>query len=249
MINVSVAFTGRHYGVISCEGCKGFFKRSIRGHVHYACRGDQNCIVNKAYRNRCQFCRLQKCLFVGMRSEAVQNERRPTNNMVATMTASLNASAAGLASAAGSSSAGMEGVEESPSALRHSCSPTLTDVGALHLAGLSAVGVVVSPSDETSGCASPSAGFPGAGRSSVSGPSFVLGPGKLDSPTTGQETGPQGPGDVRRGGVSGTTSYTPPPSSDLSVATWLPGQYRRGTLFGLIGLKRFIFHVSLVSLG
>ncbi|CAH8455404.1 unnamed protein product [Schistosoma turkestanicum] len=71
--------SGRHYGVVSCEGCKGFFKRSIRGHVSYVCRSEQNCLVNKAYRNRCQYCRLQKCLAVGMRSEAVQNERRPTN--------------------------------------------------------------------------------------------------------------------------------------------------------------------------
>ncbi|VDL94169.1 unnamed protein product [Schistocephalus solidus] len=67
---------GRHYGVLSCEGCKGFFKRSIRGHVNYMCRTKQRCIVNKAYRNRCQYCRLQKCLQVGMRSEAVQSERR-----------------------------------------------------------------------------------------------------------------------------------------------------------------------------
>ncbi|KAF6769812.1 hypothetical protein AHF37_11809 [Paragonimus kellicotti] len=69
----------RHYGVVSCEGCKGFFKRSIRGNVSYMCRSERNCLVNKAYRNRCQYCRLQKCLAVGMRSEAVQNERRPSN--------------------------------------------------------------------------------------------------------------------------------------------------------------------------
>ncbi len=67
---------GRHYGIISCEGCKGFFKRSIRGHVNYVCRGDKRCVVNKTFRNRCQYCRMQKCLAVGMRSEAVQNERR-----------------------------------------------------------------------------------------------------------------------------------------------------------------------------
>ncbi|KAA3678896.1 uncharacterized protein DEA37_0001479 [Paragonimus westermani] len=71
--------SGRHYGVVSCEGCKGFFKRSIRGNVSYMCRSERNCLVNKAYRNRCQYCRLQKCLAVGMRSEAVQNERRPSN--------------------------------------------------------------------------------------------------------------------------------------------------------------------------
>ncbi|KAM7535095.1 hypothetical protein Aperf_G00000097982 [Anoplocephala perfoliata] len=74
--------SGRHYGVISCEGCKGFFKRSIRGHVNYVCRSNKKCVVNKAYRNRCQYCRMQKCLQAGMRSEAVQNERRLCTSMV-----------------------------------------------------------------------------------------------------------------------------------------------------------------------
>ncbi|CAE1158620.1 Nuclear receptor subfamily 2 group F member 5,Orphan steroid hormone receptor 2,Nuclear receptor subfamily 2 group C member 1-B,Nuclear receptor subfamily 2 group C member 1-A,Nuclear receptor subfamily 2 group C member 2,COUP transcription factor 2,Nuclear receptor subfamily 2 group C member 1,Nuclear hormone receptor family member nhr-41,Nuclear hormone receptor HR78 [Acanthosepion pharaonis] len=61
--------SGRHYGAISCEGCKGFFKRSIRKQLGYACRGNKDCPVTKIHRNRCQFCRLQKCLAVGMRSE------------------------------------------------------------------------------------------------------------------------------------------------------------------------------------
>lgn len=69
--------SGRHYGVISCEGCKGFFKRSIRKQLGYACRGNRDCPITKHYRNRCQYCRLQKCLAMGMRSESVQQERRP----------------------------------------------------------------------------------------------------------------------------------------------------------------------------
>lgn len=60
---------GRHYGCTSCEGCKGFFKRSIRKQLGYACRGNKDCPVNKPHRNRCQYCRLQKCLAVGMRAE------------------------------------------------------------------------------------------------------------------------------------------------------------------------------------
>ena len=55
---------GRHYGVISCEGCKGFFKRSVRRAMRYHCRSRGQCVITKAYRNRCQFCRLQKYLTV-----------------------------------------------------------------------------------------------------------------------------------------------------------------------------------------
>ncbi|KAK9889183.1 hypothetical protein WA026_004462 [Henosepilachna vigintioctopunctata] len=69
--------SGRHYGAISCEGCKGFFKRSIRKQLGYQCRGNKNCEVTKHHRNRCQYCRLQKCLTCGMRSDSVQHERKP----------------------------------------------------------------------------------------------------------------------------------------------------------------------------
>jgi len=61
--------SGRHYGVVSCEGCKGFFKRSMRKDQGYRCRMNKDCDVNKNYRNRCQYCRLQKCLAMGMRSD------------------------------------------------------------------------------------------------------------------------------------------------------------------------------------
>lgn len=66
---VLICFLGRHYGAISCEGCKGFFKRSIRKQLGYQCRGSKNCEVTKHHRNRCQYCRLQKCLTMGMRSD------------------------------------------------------------------------------------------------------------------------------------------------------------------------------------
>ncbi|CAK1549761.1 unnamed protein product [Leptosia nina] len=68
--------SGKHYGVYSCEGCKGFFKRTVRKDLTYACREERNCIIDKRQRNRCQFCRYQKCLACGMKREAVQEERQ-----------------------------------------------------------------------------------------------------------------------------------------------------------------------------
>uniref|UniRef100_T1JI75 Ultraspiracle n=1 Tax=Strigamia maritima TaxID=126957 RepID=T1JI75_STRMM len=67
--------TGKHYGAASCDGCKGFFRRSVRKKHNYACRLNKNCIIDKDKRNQCRFCRLRKCERVGMKREAVQNER------------------------------------------------------------------------------------------------------------------------------------------------------------------------------
>ena len=58
--------TGLHYGIITCEGCKGFFKRTVQNKRVYTCVADGHCEINKAQRNRCQFCRFQKCLQRGM---------------------------------------------------------------------------------------------------------------------------------------------------------------------------------------
>merc|ERR1712088_162914 len=84
--------SGRHYGAISCEGCKGFFKRSIRKQLGYQCRGNKECEVTKHARNRCQYCRLQKCLAMGMRSDsprvaAAQESRRSSVNTQAATSA------------------------------------------------------------------------------------------------------------------------------------------------------------------
>uniref|UniRef100_A0A671XDH2 Retinoid X receptor beta n=1 Tax=Sparus aurata TaxID=8175 RepID=A0A671XDH2_SPAAU len=68
--------SGKHYGVYSCEGCKGFFKRTVRKDLTYTCRDSKDCMVDKRQRNRCQYCRYQKCLAMGMKREAVQEERQ-----------------------------------------------------------------------------------------------------------------------------------------------------------------------------
>ncbi|XP_035464980.2 retinoic acid receptor beta-like isoform X2 [Scophthalmus maximus] len=66
--------SGYHYGVSACEGCKGFFRRSVQKNMVYTCHRDRNCIINKITRNRCQYCRLQRCFAAGM-SKELRNDR------------------------------------------------------------------------------------------------------------------------------------------------------------------------------
>ncbi|XP_054641741.1 probable nuclear hormone receptor HR38 [Dunckerocampus dactyliophorus] len=64
----------QHYGVRTCEGCKGFFKRTVQKNAKYVCLANKDCPVDKRRRNRCQFCRFQKCLTVGMVKEVVRRD-------------------------------------------------------------------------------------------------------------------------------------------------------------------------------
>ncbi|XP_035381965.1 nuclear receptor subfamily 4 group A member 3 isoform X1 [Electrophorus electricus] len=64
----------QHYGVRTCEGCKGFFKRTVQKNAKYVCLASKNCPVDKRRRNRCQYCRFQKCLSVGMVKEVVRTD-------------------------------------------------------------------------------------------------------------------------------------------------------------------------------
>lgn len=78
--------SGKHYGVMSCDGCRGFFKRSVRYEnrnlkeicvsspsvlsrrkIEYKCKGDSTCEVDVNRRNQCQACRFQRCLAMNMK--------------------------------------------------------------------------------------------------------------------------------------------------------------------------------------
>jgi hypothetical protein len=70
--------SGYHYSIYSCEGCKGFFKRTVQKDLQYKCRESKQCRIDKQTRNQCQFCRFQKCLMIGMKKDAVREDRAPS---------------------------------------------------------------------------------------------------------------------------------------------------------------------------
>ncbi|KAI7798453.1 Thyroid hormone receptor beta [Triplophysa rosa] len=70
--------TGYHYRCITCEGCKGFFRRTIQKNLNptYACKYESKCIIDKVTRNQCQECRFKKCLAVGMATDLVLDDSK-----------------------------------------------------------------------------------------------------------------------------------------------------------------------------
>ena len=68
--------SGWHYNVLACEGCKGFFRRSIAKKLKYSCKFGGNCSIDKNSRKRCQACRLRKCHSKGMKPESVEDSSK-----------------------------------------------------------------------------------------------------------------------------------------------------------------------------
>lgn len=68
--------SGKHYGVPSCDGCRGFFKRSIRRNLDYVCKENNSCIVDLNRRNQCQACRFRKCMEVKMNRDGESTPAR-----------------------------------------------------------------------------------------------------------------------------------------------------------------------------
>lgn len=67
--------SGFHYGIFSCESCKGFFKRTVQNKKHYVCLRGAACPVAVATRKKCPACRFDKCLRTGMKLEAIREDR------------------------------------------------------------------------------------------------------------------------------------------------------------------------------
>lgn len=67
--------SGFHYGIFSCESCKGFFKRTVQNRKNYICLRGSNCLISISTRKKCPACRFNKCLNMGMKLEAIREDR------------------------------------------------------------------------------------------------------------------------------------------------------------------------------
>ncbi|XP_015787068.1 nuclear hormone receptor FTZ-F1 beta isoform X2 [Tetranychus urticae] len=67
--------SGFHYGLFSCESCKGFFKRTVQNKKNYVCLRGANCPISINTRKKCPACRFEKCLRMGMKLEAIREDR------------------------------------------------------------------------------------------------------------------------------------------------------------------------------
>uniref|UniRef100_A0A8C1VBC7 Nuclear receptor subfamily 1 group I member 2 n=1 Tax=Cyprinus carpio TaxID=7962 RepID=A0A8C1VBC7_CYPCA len=66
--------TGYHFNAMTCEGCKGFFRRAMKRPAQLCCPFQNTCVITKTNRRQCQSCRLQKCLSIGMKRELIMSD-------------------------------------------------------------------------------------------------------------------------------------------------------------------------------
>lgn len=66
---------GYHFNVMTCEGCKGFFRRAMKRNVRLRCPFRKGtCEITRKTRRQCQACRLHKCLESGMKKEMIMSD-------------------------------------------------------------------------------------------------------------------------------------------------------------------------------
>ncbi|XP_063071487.1 vitamin D3 receptor B [Engraulis encrasicolus] len=63
--------TGFHFNAMTCEGCKGFFRRSMKRKATFTCPFNGSCNITKDNRRHCQACRLKRCVEIGMMKEFI----------------------------------------------------------------------------------------------------------------------------------------------------------------------------------
>ncbi|XP_046554215.1 retinoic acid receptor beta-like [Haliotis rubra] len=63
--------SGIHYGIVTCEACKGFYRRNSMQENPYTCRQSGNCDLTRN-RRCCSHCRFNKCVAVGMSKQDIR---------------------------------------------------------------------------------------------------------------------------------------------------------------------------------
>uniref|UniRef100_A0A673XH37 Nuclear receptor subfamily 1 group I member 2 n=1 Tax=Salmo trutta TaxID=8032 RepID=A0A673XH37_SALTR len=66
--------TGYHFNAMTCEGCKGFFRRAMKHPTKFCCPWQGVCVITKNNRRQCQACRLHKCQSIGMLKELIMSK-------------------------------------------------------------------------------------------------------------------------------------------------------------------------------
>ncbi|XP_014029639.1 nuclear receptor subfamily 1 group I member 2 isoform X1 [Salmo salar] len=66
--------TGYHFNAMTCEGCKGFFRRAMKHPTKFCCPWQGACVITKNNRRQCQACRLHKCQSIGMLKELIMSK-------------------------------------------------------------------------------------------------------------------------------------------------------------------------------
>ncbi|XP_003748267.1 vitamin D3 receptor [Galendromus occidentalis] len=69
-----------HFGGISCDSCKAFFRRSVQNEAYknFQCPYEGRCEITITSRKCCQFCRFRKCNDIGMEKGWVMTEEERT---------------------------------------------------------------------------------------------------------------------------------------------------------------------------
>ena len=69
-----------HFGGLSCDSCKAFFRRSVQkdNYQKFTCCHKVPCIITMATRKNCQYCRMQRCFAIGMEKSWVMTDMERT---------------------------------------------------------------------------------------------------------------------------------------------------------------------------
>ncbi|GAU96030.1 hypothetical protein RvY_07534 [Ramazzottius varieornatus] len=69
--------SGVHYGILSCEGCKAFYKRCVDNKTVYRCFFGETCDIGPNNRSHCKACRMLRCVKAGMQLNTTKMGRTP----------------------------------------------------------------------------------------------------------------------------------------------------------------------------